>query len=90
MAARTNRAVALMSLYHTRLTLHLTMIVRALSINQVPATNLAYLATEEEWQEIIKEVESLQLHPDADLSYAENFKYMGITILKPKSLCESG
>lgn len=65
-------------------------IVDALERAKVPFKNLAYKVTEDQWRALIKETEAVSYNPGADHSYMETFTYMGVTIIKPKSLCVSG
>jgi hypothetical protein len=69
---------------HSKLSWRLHLIARALEVNQIPITGVAYLTTEDEWQSLIKDVEEQTFI--ASLRGAVDITYRGITVLKPKSL----
>jgi hypothetical protein len=71
---------------------YIRLIVRALE-----GANLAHLipvvalkVTESQWRSLIREAEKFSPIQDSDYSYADTLRYMGVTILKPESLCVSG
>jgi hypothetical protein len=72
---------------HSKLSWRLHLIVRALEINQLPTTGVAYLASEDEWQSLIKDVEEQTQHQFiTGLRDAKDITYRGITVIKPKTL----
>lgn len=74
---------------HTALSWRLHLIQRALEANQLRVPGLAYLATEDEWKSIIKDVQGLAFYPPLQLESldtADKIVYMGITVIKPKTL----
>lgn len=70
---------------HSKLSWRLHLIARALEINQLPTTRIAYMASEDEWQSLVAEVSQMQF-PTVNLLDAVDITYKGITVLKPKSL----
>jgi hypothetical protein len=70
---------------HSKLSWRLHLIARALEVNQLPTTGIAYMASEDEWQSLIAEIQQLQF-PTVNLRDALDITYRGITVLKPKSL----
>jgi hypothetical protein len=72
---------------HSKLSWRLHLIARALEINQLPITRVAYMASEDEWQSLVKDVEEQTQHQFiTGLRDAVEITYRGITVLKPKTL----
>jgi hypothetical protein len=51
---------------------------------------IALKVTESQWHSLIQEAERSSRVQDSDYSYGDTLRYMGVTILKPESLCVSG
>ena len=67
-------------------------IVRALenadSVYLIPL--IALKVTEVQWYSLIQEAGGFSRVQDSDYSDVDTLRYMGVTILKPESLCVSG
>jgi hypothetical protein len=74
---------------HSKLSWRLHLIARALEINQLPTTRVAYMASEDEWQSLVKDVAEQAKYPGIaaiNLDDCVDITYRGITVLKPKTL----
>lgn len=71
---------------HSKLSWRLHLIARALGVNQIPTAGVAYMASEDEWQSLIEDVRTQTYQPVVNLHEAAQICYMGITVIKPKTL----
>jgi hypothetical protein len=69
---------------HTSLSWKITVIARALEANGVPVKGVAFMATKDEWESMLKEIQETSFYP-INLYESSEFTYRGIVIIKPKS-----
>lgn len=71
---------------HSKISWRLHLIARALAVNQIPTTGVAYMASEDEWQSLVKDIHEQSYVRRAVVHEAMQISYLGLTVLKPKTL----
>lgn len=63
----------------------ITIMVVRLGNADVPKHHLCYLLDENEWQEFMRQIGSFPQFKGQDLSYLEEYQFMGMTVIKRPS-----
>lgn len=63
----------------------ITIMVARLANADIPKHHLCYLLDEDEWREFMQHIQSFPQFKERDLSYLEEYRFMGMTVMKRPS-----